>query len=99
MNLKPAAIELDVGAASKFPLWVKADMCVAKSDVCFTPNSDRESGPLANRHVCFTPESGHVRSKTDIQLLRNSGFTQSVCVFGKILGYERRNTIFHIRNA
>ena len=26
----------------------EADMCAAKSDVRFTPNSDRESGPPAN---------------------------------------------------
>src|SRR5215813_2518332 len=36
----------------------KADICAAKRHVRFTPNSDRESEPLANRHVCFTPESG-----------------------------------------
>jgi hypothetical protein len=38
----------------------KADMCVAKSDVRFNPNSDRESGIPAKSHVRFTPESGHV---------------------------------------
>jgi len=50
----------------------KADMCVAKSDVCFTPNSDRESEipqkamsglpPKADMcsalvHVCFGPKA------------------------------------------
>src|SRR5262249_17714882 len=50
----------------------KADMCVAKSDVRFTPNSDRESGIPANVtsalppkadmcsalvHVCFGPKA------------------------------------------
>src|SRR4029079_11465667 len=50
----------------------KADICVAKSDVRFTPNSDRESGlrqpvmsalpPIAdicgaNRHICFGPKA------------------------------------------
>src|SRR5215471_12825198 len=50
----------------------KADMCVAKSDVCFTPNSDRESGHRqtvrsalppkadmcsAQAHVCFGPKA------------------------------------------
>src|SRR5262249_12733201 len=28
------------------------------------------------------------------ELLRDSGLTQSVCIFGKIYGCERRNTIF-----
>ena len=59
-----------------FALWEhvrfgsKADICGAKSDVRFTPNSDRKSGHAAmvmsalhlkadmcgaNRHVCFGP--------------------------------------------
>jgi len=34
----------------------KADMCVTKSDVHFTPNSNRESGHVRlNRHLCFGP--------------------------------------------
>ena len=55
MNLKAAVIELDVGAASKCPLWVKrrqlqpngtsalppkADMCGATRDVRFGPKAD-----------------------------------------------------------
>ena len=50
----------------------KADMCSAQADVCFTPNSDRESGlpqtvmsalpPKADMcgataHVCFGPKA------------------------------------------
>src|SRR5215475_1093884 len=55
MNLKPAVIELDVGAASKCPLWVKrrqlqpngtsalpskADSCSALGHVSFGPKAD-----------------------------------------------------------
>jgi hypothetical protein len=61
-----------------FALWEhvrfgsKADICGAKSDVRFTPNSDRKSGHAAmvmsalhlkadmcgaNRHVCFGPKA------------------------------------------
>ena len=58
------------GALAYVCFGSKADMCVAKSDVRFTPNSDRESGipakvmsalpPRANMcgalvHVCFGP--------------------------------------------
>ena len=39
-----------------------ADICSAKNDVRFTPNSDRKSRHVTNVHVCFTPESGHVRA-------------------------------------
>jgi hypothetical protein len=38
----------------------EADMCAAKSDVRFAPNSDHESKHLP-RHVRFPPESGRVR--------------------------------------
>jgi hypothetical protein len=47
----------------------KADICAAKSDVCFAPNSDRESGFPANDHVRFTPNSGRVRRKLSCLLL------------------------------
>src|SRR5262245_39113522 len=49
----------------------QADMCVAKSDVRFTPNSDRESGHPQT--VRFTPESGHVRCNGSCLLWANSG--------------------------
>jgi hypothetical protein len=35
----------------------EADMCAAKRDVRFTPNSDPKSRHAANGHVRFTPES------------------------------------------
>ena len=59
-------------AGSDVRFGSKADMCAAKSDVCFTPNSDRESGlpqkamsALASKadmctalvHVCFGPKA------------------------------------------
>jgi hypothetical protein len=37
----------------------KADVCVAKPHVRFTPDSDRKSRHAANGDVRFTPESGH----------------------------------------
>jgi hypothetical protein len=51
----------------------KADICAAKCDVRFTPNSDRKSRHAANGHVRFTPESGHVRRKVRCPLWANSG--------------------------
>src|SRR5262245_47056291 len=44
-------------------LGQKTDICSAKSDVRFSPNSDRKSRHVANGHVCFTPESGDVQCK------------------------------------
>jgi hypothetical protein len=52
------------------PFGSKADICTAKSDVRFTPNSDRKSG---FPHVCFTPESGHVQCTSLCLLWANSG--------------------------
>ena len=40
MNLKPAAIELDVGAASKCPLWVKSGHMQRNSPCLLYPESD-----------------------------------------------------------
>jgi len=54
------------------PLSV-ADMCAAKSDVRFTPDSDHESGTCANGHVRFTFNSGHVRCTGSCLLWANSG--------------------------
>src|SRR5262245_55492635 len=51
----------------------KADICTAPAHVRFTPNSDRESGHVANGHVCFTPESGHVRCTSRCLLRAKSG--------------------------
>ena len=44
-------------------------MCGAKSDVRFTPNSDRKSGHAAKHHVRFTPEAtiDATRHKAEIQ--------------------------------
>jgi hypothetical protein len=39
----------------------EADICAAKSDVRFTPDSDHESGHVPIVNVRFTPKSGHVR--------------------------------------
>jgi hypothetical protein len=50
----------------------KADICAATGDVCFTPDSDRESG-RADGHVCFTPESGRVQYDGLCLLWANSG--------------------------
>jgi len=54
-------------------LGQKADICIAKSDVRFTPNSDRESRHAAKSHVRFTPKSGHVQCKRACPLRANSG--------------------------
>src|SRR5262245_11874381 len=74
----------------------KADMCVAKSDVCFTPNSDRESGlpqtvmsalpPKADMcsavaDVCFGPKADIVAaSKLFARAWSNTMATASLCV-------------------
>jgi hypothetical protein len=42
------------GRHASCPLWSKADICVAKSDVRFTPNSDRENG-LRKRSCLLCP--------------------------------------------
>src|SRR6476660_5224834 len=54
-----------------------ADMCAAKSDVRFTPNSDSKSRHAANGHVRFTPESGHVRCNTECPLRANTGHSDN----------------------
>ena len=51
----------------------KADVCVAKPHVRFTPNSDRKSRHATNGHVRFTPESGHVQCKPSCLLWAKSG--------------------------
>src|SRR5262245_52501722 len=45
----------------------KADMCAAKRNVRFTPNSDRESGIPAKGHVRFTPKSGLCGAAMDVR--------------------------------
>ena len=49
-----------------------ADICAAKNDVRFTPDSDRKSRHAANGHVCFRPESGRVQC-TALGQKRTSG--------------------------
>src|SRR5262245_14494754 len=43
------------------PLGSKADVCGAKPNVRFTPDSDRKSRHAVNGHVRFASESGHVQ--------------------------------------
>ena len=52
MNLKPAVIELDVGPASKCPLWVIRVVSGVRADVRYYPQSDRNSDRLSS---CFVP--------------------------------------------
>jgi len=52
---------------SRAPLWVKSDMCVAKIDVRFTPNSDRESGFPAKDYVCFTPKADMCSARSHVR--------------------------------
>src|SRR5262249_1585549 len=44
----------------------KADMCVAKSDVCFTPNSDRESGLPQEVMSALPPKADMCSAKADV---------------------------------
>jgi hypothetical protein len=61
------------GGALHVRFGSKADICDAKCDVRFAPNSDRESGFPARGHVRFTPESGRVRCSSWRPLWANSG--------------------------
>jgi hypothetical protein len=51
----------------------QADVCVATSDVCFTPDSDHESGHVPMVIVCFALESRHVQCNGSCLLRANSG--------------------------
>src|SRR5262245_28129077 len=52
---------------------IRQDMCVAKSDVCFTPNSDRESDFRKRSCLLYPPESGYVQCNGPCLLWANSG--------------------------
>jgi hypothetical protein len=58
----------------------KADVCVAKPHVRFTPNSDRKSRHAANGHVRFASESGHVQCTSSCLLRANSGHSRSYSI-------------------
>jgi len=88
----------------------KADICAAKSDVRFAPNSDRESGFPAKGHVRFTPESGRVRRKPLCLLWANSGHrsfggrdvlihTEQVCRIIALLDFSQAVVALPIRRA
>src|SRR5262249_55594444 len=49
------------------PLGSKADMCVAKSDVCFTPNSDRESGLPQKVMSALPPKADMCSAGADVR--------------------------------
>jgi hypothetical protein len=42
-------------------------MCVAKSDVRFTPNSDRKSGLSQKAMSALPPESGHLQRMAHVR--------------------------------
>ena len=62
LGLVPRKFGLNNGSAD-VRFGSKADICAAKSDVRFAPNSDWESEFSAKGHVRITPESGRVRRK------------------------------------
>src|SRR5262249_10029189 len=80
MNLKPAVIELDVGPASKCPLWVKSRHSHC-TNTCQRGERDDSSCPLwvKSRHVqrknqCpLYPRKRHQMRQMECLLWANSG--------------------------
>jgi hypothetical protein len=74
----------------------KADICVAKSDVRFTPNSDRKSGfphkvmsalpPKADMcsalaYVCFGPKADIAAFLSDVRFPQDQALSSTVSIY------------------
>jgi len=74
MILAPVLQEGVKRGTKRCPLWVTiADMCAAKGNVRFTPNSDRESGHPQEFMSALPPESGPVERNSGCPLWAKSG--------------------------
>ena len=65
----------------------KADMCAAKTDVRFTPNSDRECGLPQKVMSALLSESGQSAAQTRCQLGANSGQKRTRAARPKVSSY------------